>query len=388
MFSIILSLILLFIGLKKQIWVGLFLFLCIPFSGAYYTTVTLFGVFLYDFFFLGLFIRFLLESKWIVRNKVNIFPAFLIIVYGIISLPYNVVDGAFLRDFRPAILILEAFLLFNFPSLWSQPKILNFSLFGIVISLLFGLWSIVFIDNEIREASFSYSSLSTYFAVIILLFRDQLKLLILPNLHTKLNLVLILSVLLVLMSWNRTILFAFLVCEILKNVQSIWKFVASIAFLAFGFFVILFLSVTFGIEKIGQSLSMELIMEQLITRNSPSLPYLDDLSFKIVLFGNGFGSLFYIPWFEFWGNDPYFNFLDNTYLTFFIKYGVLGVFAVFLILYNLKSLSSSFVVLIFFFILFFTTSFPYQIASLGVYLGLYLINQLKQSTLILPYSKV
>lgn len=381
MIAIYLSILFFILGVKRSIPFGLLLIICVPFSGTYYEYINIGGIFVYDLFFAGLALRFLATWEGKINKNINLLPAVIIILYSLIALTVNSIDSAFLRDFRPAILILEAFLLFNFIQKTSQKKILNILIISFIISLIFGTIGIMFFYDEAETRSFNYSSLSTYVAVIIFLLRTQLKDNIDYSLSKKLFLLIFLSCLLILMSWNRTIIIGIIIFEFLKSFKRIKKFIPTIFGLTSVVFLVLFIAEEIGINKITQNLSIERIITQLNTRYGPALPFLSDIDSMEFFLGNGFGTLFYIPWFEFWGNESFFNFIDNTFLTFFIKYGIIGLIITAIIIFDISKIAQNRLLIIFFLILFMTVSFPYQMSAIGIYIGLYLVREINNKKL-------
>lgn len=77
----------------------------------------------------------------------------------------------------------------------------------------------------------------------------------------------------------------------------------------------------FGPEGIG-STAISKAASDFVTRTSPANPYLQVITIKEFIFGNGFGSFFDIPWFRYRGLRPELGVLDSIHVTMFVKFGI------------------------------------------------------------------
>jgi len=119
-----------------------------------------------------------------------------------------------------------------------------------------------------------------------------------------------------------------------------------------------------GLARFGDLLKDGYINTTILNRFLPFIKEYNSFIFEDYLVGRGIGYSFYIPWFEYRTNiDNYNIYLDNVYLTLFIKYGIM-LFLPLVMFYHLsrffidKTIFSYF--LIFFLLYGFTNSFLYQ----------------------------
>ena len=77
------------------------------------------------------------------------------------------------------------------------------------------------------------------------------------------------------------------------------------------------------------------IKNQLERRFGPSFHYLNKLSMKEILIGNGISTTFTIPSFNYRKLDPKLNKIDSLFLTYFIKYGLVGLTIFLMVFYKL-----------------------------------------------------
>ena len=93
--------------------------------------------------------------------------------------------------------------------------------------------------------------------------------------------------------------------------------------------------------------------------------------------GLGLGTYFEIPWFKYRGLDTKLNTIDSTYLSLFVKYGILSSLIIFmffrLLLFNISSYKMRVSYIIFYLIIFFTLSSLYQSGTIFHFLFLNLL---------------
>ena len=87
------------------------------------------------------------------------------------------------------------------------------------------------------------------------------------------------------------------------------------------------------------------------------------------VYGLGLGTYFEIPWFKYRGLDTKLNTIDSTYLSLFVKYGILSLLIIFmffrLLLFNINNSKMQSFVHNFYLIIFFTLSSLYQSGHLS-----------------------
>ena len=91
----------------------------------------------------------------------------------------------------------------------------------------------------------------------------------------------------------------------------------------------------------------------------------------------GVGTTFEIPWFEYRSLDIKLNTIDSTYLSLFVKYGLLSIIIVIimfrLLLFNSINKKISRAIIVFYLIVFFTMSSLYQSGTVFHFLFLNLL---------------
>ena len=117
-------------------------------------------------------------------------------------------------------------------------------------------------------------------------------------------------------------------------------------------------------ERVINALDFKELLIQFATRFSPAFDKISIMSSYQYLYGLGIGTYFEIPWFEYRGLDSKLNTIDSTYLTFFVKYGLLSIGILFLffrvLLKNIKDVLLRKSIVVFYLILFVTMSILYQ----------------------------
>jgi hypothetical protein len=128
----------------------------------------------------------------------------------------------------------------------------------------------------------------------------------------------------------------------------IWKFVQLIRHaarnrrFAFGviFFPLLLVLVAWAWASMEQSRSFEwrVLQEQAGFRYFPLILKWGSMSGWEKLLGQGTGAYFYIPWFEYWGHNPFNPSMDFNYGTMAVKYGlILGPIVLGLLIWAIES---------------------------------------------------
>ena len=95
------------------------------------------------------------------------------------------------------------------------------------------------------------------------------------------------------------------------------------------------------------------------------------------IYGLGLGTYFEIPWFKYRGLDTKLNTIDSTYLSLFVKYGILSLLIIFvffrLLLFNISSSRLRTGYILFYLIIFLTLSSLYQSGTIFHFLFLNLL---------------
>ena len=109
------------------------------------------------------------------------------------------------------------------------------------------------------------------------------------------------------------------------------------------------------------------------------------------IYGLGVGTTFEIPWFEYRSLDIKLNTIDSTYLSLFVKYGLLSIIIVIimfrLLLFNSINKRISRAIIVFYLIVFLTMSSLYQSGTVFHFLFLNLLFlSLKNESITRPLS--
>ena len=124
-----------------------------------------------------------------------------------------------------------------------------------------------------------------------------------------------------------------------------------------------------GADRINDALSSEGLAVQLTTRFSPALDLIRNMNPMHYFVGLGAGTPFEIPWFEYRGLDDKNSNIDSAYLTYFVKYGVIGLYLLFVfttsITHHLKT-RVAVSIATFLALMFIVSATPYQPYAIGI----------------------
>ena len=144
-------------------------------------------------------------------------------------------------------------------------------------------------------------------------------------------------------------------------------------------FLFLFISSSYLLEadRILNANTSKGVAIQLATRFGPAIEKINKMNNLEYVHGLGLGTYFEIPWFKYRGLDTKLNTIDSTYLSLFVKYGVLSLFIIFvffrLLLFNISNSKMRASYMIFYLIIFFTLSSLYQSGTVFHFLFLNLL---------------
>lgn len=358
-----------------------------PTSNQFMSFTSFNGIYFYDYFFMFISVYYffvLFESKIILKKNIfNIIIGLSILVFysGLAFTNSVALDKYLLRDIRPFITLFYAFILTSI----INKEILNIKnliyvligvfMFKIVFFLLMFL-GFAFNDVYYQQNIYRYFDATTFIASLFIIFhmfnRDK----ILQNSSKfSLNLLILLSIIIVLISNLRILFFALLLIYFMaSNINFFKKIVASIIFLS------LFIASSYLMQsdRVLTSNSKEIIAVQLASRFGPALVKINEMSTYNYITGLGLGTYFEIPWFEYRGLDTKLNTIDSTYLTLFVKYGLFSILIIILffrlLLFNFSTarLKKSYV--LFYLIVFLTMSSLYQSGTVFHFLFLNLLS--------------
>jgi|GEM_PF-712802 len=312
----------------------------------------------------------------------SFFIFYLVIGFFLNTNRFSVVD--ILKDTKPIFLLIVGFVFLDiiknrqieWNSRFSQRLLkLNF-LATLLFFLLLNSTNLVSIatdDPYYLQQGTRYISMGTFFALFYLLAKMASN-----EKITIMEFVFIFGP--IFMSGSRTtiliivLLFGFNTVLSMKHPKSFLRkatfFLSGIVFLVFGVFT---LNSNLR-ERVISLLDVELLATELAEKRfSPFFIKLESFSWYNYIVGKGLGEPFFIPWFEYRENIDNFNiYMDNIYLTLFVKYG-LGFFILLfcLVFYINKTITNKrfkILVLFYFFVLGFTTSYVYQTSFLFILL--------------------
>lgn len=404
MIYIVLSLIFLSLGLlrEKGLLVFLALISSLPLSNSFSLYFYQYGIYAYDFFFFGILISLSIKG---VTNKTSSIRvpmwatlSFLIIAsYSVTAFFSNTpLDVYFLRDYRPAIFSLEiiaaSLLLKTGKIRISNTTILNIIILAGATNLAWLTLSIMGIissdDQYYTTNNFKYFDASTYISTLFIIFHFSKTTINETTRHDlKINprrfIAISVSLLSVILSGYRILALACIVSAALASAKSPKRFFQILVVFTISALTFISLADYFGAERVADGFTTSGLLQQFATRYGPALDVISSFDPINYLFGSGFGTVFDITWFEYRSLDTKNNFVDSTYITFFAKYGLLGVlyFTSFtLALISLAPKQIKIPLLVYLFIIFFTYAISYQAASAGIIIGCMVIKILQSNS--------
>lgn len=358
-----------------------------PTSNQFMSFTSFNGVYFYDYFFMFISVYYffvLFEIKIILKKNIyNIIIGLSILVFyiGLAFTNSVTLDKYLLRDIRPFITLFYAFILTSL----INKEILNIKnliyvligvfMFKIVFFILMFL-GFAFNDVYYQQNIYRYFDATTFISCLFIIFHIFNRGKILQHSSKfSLNLLILLSIIIVLISNLRILFFALLLIYfIASNINFLKKIVASIIFLS------LFIASSYLMQsdRVLTSNSKEIVTVQLASRFGPALVKINEMSTHNYITGLGLGTYFEIPWFEYRGLDTKLNTIDSTYLTLFVKYGLFSLLIIILffrlLLFNSSTarLKKSYV--LFYLIVFLTMSSLYQSGTVFHFLFLNLLS--------------
>lgn len=389
----LLSLSFLCLGLARERGLLIFLVLisCLPFSNSLSTYFYQLGLYSYDYYFFGLLISIATKDLH-KRNNLLKTPKWatlalsIICIYSIIAIFSNItIDLYYLRDLRPAIfateLIAASMLLKSKRKLLSSKQILTLiTLAGItnLIWLSLSIFGVMSSDDQYYTTNnFKYFDASTYISALYIIYyfsqnKNQHHSLVISSLKTMQTVALIASLLSIIFSGYRILAFATILSATVAATKSPKKLMIILMVFSISAITFIYISEYFGATRVTDGLSASGIFEQLTTRYEPALNVINTFNPMNYLFGNGFGTVFDITWFEYRSLDTKNNFVDSAYITFYAKYGIVGFLYLILITLSLLSIAPKAIarsLSAYLIILFIAYAISYQPASAGIIIG-------------------
>ncbi len=333
---------------KRDISLKLFigLSLAIPTSAAFGNIVYRNGFMVFDAFFLGLFINFLIRlfnSKSLVsRNIYIIFNVITLVfvVYIIASFYSQYAANEVLKDVRPFLYLCEMFLLFFVYSrsvmkvecIWMFRFSFLASLTNIIYFILLYLGYFKF-EDIFYSVNIRYMDLSTYFSAFFIIYYAFLY----RSIRYRSNyLVLVLAIVSVLISNSRFLLISVIVSSAMILVVDFRSFLKVSFYCTLFISLFVFFSSYIGQERVLDSLDYDGALFQILNRFGPGLSEVQKMNGIQYVTGYGLGKFFVIPWFDYREMDNLNVSIDSAYLTHYVKQGVFGLVFLFLMIYLLS----------------------------------------------------
>ncbi|MCK1793690.1 DUF6369 family protein [Pseudomonas violetae] len=401
---IVLSLLFFSLGLlrEKGLWAFLALLSCLPLSNSFSLYFYQYGLFSFDFYFFGALISIAIKSiasngstmkvpKWATLSFL------IIIAYSVISVFSSTpLDVYFLRDYRPAIFSLEliaATLILKSRNIkLSNDKIIKIAILAGATNLIWLTLSIVGVissdDQYYTNNNFKYFDASTYISTLFTIYffsrQGTAK-----NTKNKIHLnpaqalAITVSLLSVVLSGYRILALATIIAAALAAAKSPKRLVQILIVFAAATLTFIFLAQYFGAARVTEGLTVDGLLQQFAIRYGPALDVISSFKSYNYFFGSGFGTVFDISWFEYRELDTKNNFVDSSYMTFFAKYGLLGMLYLASVSISLVSLVPKPIrlsLLAYLLIIFFTYAISYQSASFGIIVGCMMVRILQSNS--------
>lgn len=400
MIYIILSLSFFSLGLLREKGAAPFILAiaCLPFANSLSAYFYKFGLYSYDFFFIGAFLSFL--AKQIISGSLSfkiqkwalLLFATLLAYAATAAASGAKLDVYFLRDLRPAIFALE---LITAAIILKSPEKLLTAKTAIYITILAGFTNLIWLalsiaglissdDEYYTTNNYKYFDASTYISALFAIhFLSQRKTRTLTQAKDSLRGIqtaaFLTSLVSVVFSGYRALILATAIAALASSVKDPKKLFLAIATLPACAIAFIYLSTIFGADRVTEGLTIDGILAQLSTRYGPALDVISAFSPTNYLFGAGFGTVFEIDWFGYRALDTKNNFVDSAYVTFFAKYGLVGILMLVAIVLSFRSISPTSLrtpISAYLFVLFMVYAISYQPASAGIIVGCILLRTL------------
>lgn len=390
----------LILGLLRDRGVVLFIITMatLPFSNSLSQYFYKFGLYSYDYFFAGAFIANIARNVKTghLRLIVPKWPSILfitILAYAAVALlAGKAIDVYFLRDLRPAVFSVEVAMAASIIKT-NRIRLTEDSVFRILIlagaSNLFWLsLSISGVisseDEYYTKNNYKYFDASTYISALFAIYY------LTQSLHpqqawstkstrrTQLIAVLV-SLLSVIFSGYRTLILATAISALVSSARKPGKFIATSATILVSVISFLYLANFYGADRVLDGTTASGVMTQLSTRYEPALNVIASFTPINYILGAGFSTVFEVDWFGYRDLDMKNNFVDSAYITFFAKYGIIGILMLSIIASSLRNIAPKQLgtpIVIYLLVLFAVYCISYQAASVGLITGCLLLRSL------------
>ena len=351
-------------------------------SGLFFTNVNYFnGIYFLDYYFLGAGVTMLMArrakyfNQYLGKSVLYVFPLLLTAIY--LGVAKGEISELFLKDLRPLITLIEIGMVTNYVRL-SKPfsnrdfsilVILSFFATVIYFTLITSK-SLSAADHTYSELGYRYGGAGTYIAAAFLIYQATN-----PLRLKKIEFAaLIMAVVIILISTSRTLTLAILIVAGLNLLRNSRGARSVCAVFAIGLGIGLSLASNVS-GQAAERLSLEATSgntfedSQFYNRISPALIKINNFSGTDWVFGKGMGEGFEIPWFGYKGLDTENVVVDNYYISFLVKYGILGICLIFVLTKMMLPATGRTAIYywIFCLICYLTIAMPYELFSIALF---------------------
>lgn len=364
----------------------------LPFTNSQADYFYRFGLYAYDFYFLSLGVASVLSSFPALRRTpgvrfLMVFVGF-IFIYVLFALVNSVpTDKYFLRDLRP---VIWAFCMMSVlhASHWFSSSLDN-PVKLIRISMLFPIgamcwqaasWSglITYSDFYYEQNSYRIFTLGTYFSSVMLV--GIVYIVSMQSLYAGIEraarldfwmLGILCFAAIAVCGFRMPLVAIFAACAVLvtRNVRA--GLIGVVAAIVASYAVIKVAEIA-GATRVTDALSIDGLRLQLEIRFEPAKDVIGNMSVFQHVVGNGFATTFDVWWFETRELDTVTNFIDSSYLTFYAKYGAVGMMMLFIFFMGVSAVFPGrlrLAMLVMLLVFGFAYSVPYQSMFPGIILG-------------------
>ncbi|MBA0263893.1 hypothetical protein D7T58_07170 [Stenotrophomonas maltophilia] len=360
------------------------------------------GAYFYDFFAVGAVIALLLRVCAGARPQFNEprrkwwrSTRSWALVWILLAGPYAILgladaDKFYIRDFRPLIFLLQIVVLV-YLGLHVRREVVTarfvswlaiaagasvLAKYGVILT---GIYQQA--DVYYQDSSYRYLDASAYFCAAFSLFyfsdRAQFE-----RLKWLAWIALALSIVAVLITNSRFIVLSLVAGAFFVSNISAARRIGLALFGACAVSVFVLASYYAGIERVLGALTWEGLSGQVVSRYSPALERIHEMSAFQLIFGMGQGTPFDIPWFEYRGLESDAASIDGAYLTYYVKYGIFGPLMLLAYYCVQAPMKTSFRIPIGVFVacMFCVSTTSYQPYAVGLSLALFCFNALSVRT--------
>ncbi|WP_141099344.1 DUF6369 family protein [Pseudomonas nitroreducens] len=395
-----LSFLFLIFGILRQRGLTLFIIIMatLPFSNSLSQYFYKFGLYSYDYFFAGAFIAHiarnvktdhlgLIAPKW---------PSILfitIVAYAAVALMAGkAIDVYFLRDLRPAVfsaeLAMAAFIIKTNNLKLSEDSVFRILILAGASNLIWLSLSISGIisseDEYYTKNNYKYFDASSYISALFVIYyltqRSTPQKTRVTKRTRRIQLIAILvSLLSIILSGYRTLVLATAISALIGSIKNPAKLIATSTVILISIISFIYLSNLYGAERVLDGTTASGVLTQLYTRYEPALNIITSFTPTNYVLGAGFSTVFEVSWFGYRELDTTNNFVDSAYLTFFAKYGMVGILMLAIIAISFRNIAPKQLsnhIVVYLLVLFSVYCISYQAASVGIITGCLLLRSL------------